>query len=42
MNDITIVCPYCGEVTEIEPHKENTKVRGGKCKKEFMALPMGN
>ena len=42
MNDITIVCPYCGEVTEIEQHKENTKVRCGKCKKEFMAYEAVN
>ena len=42
MNDITIVCPYCGEVTEIEQHKENTQVRCSKCQKEFMAYEAVN
>ena len=42
MNTIFSQCPYCGEVTEIEQYKENTKVSCSKCKKEFMAYEAVN
>ena len=42
MSTIFSQCPYCGEVTEIEQYKENTKIRCGKCQKEFMAYEAVN